>query len=152
MIKEKIHAAIGSFVRFAGHGRALEMFLAGLKILIFLQFFPFAPFHVWPTQVPALAGFDVSALVLAAPFLIVGLTQAFGLWLNYKGFEFSWFVRACGAFVALVMWSWILLKTLLIGVATPFLVPLAIMGFGASVFILWKAANKLPIPGAPGLP
>lgn len=140
-----------SALDFAGHGRALEMFLVGLKILIFAQLIPFNPVIVWPTNIPAFADFGVPDSIIASPFILVAFLQAWGLWLNKRGYEISWIIRATGAMIALVMWSWIIIKTMLVGVATPFLLPVATMCFLASIFILWKAMNRLPIPGMPGL-
>lgn len=136
------------FEAFLGHGRALESYLGGLKILIGLCVLP-----GWPINIAVLSDLQwfVPDFLIALPFLFVGFTQIFGLYLNAMGVEWSWILRAIAAFVAIFMWSWLLSKAILIGDFSSVIVPLAIMGIPASTFIFRKALKRLPVPGAAGI-
>ena len=135
---------------FAGHGRALESYLVGVKIL-------FAIFIVHPVasggQVTVIADLTdvIPSALLAAPFFLIGVTQGLGLWLNYRGVERSWMFRAAGAWAAMLLWNWVIVKSILVGVVVSGIMPFSIMSMLASVFILWKSLNRLPVPGAVGL-
>lgn len=136
------------FERYLGHGRALETYLACLKILFGLILFP-----GWPINVAVLSDLQwfVPDIVIASPFLVVGVLQAIGLYLNAKGFEFSWIIRAAAATIAIFMWSWLLTKSILIGQLFTTITPLCVLGVPASGYILRKAIRRLPIPGAAGV-
>ena len=140
--------ALYKFTTFLGHGRALEAYLAGIKLVFGLILLP-----GWPLSIKALSDLQWFAPdpVIAAPFLLIAGTQGVGLYLNARGVEESWILRAVGATGAIMMWSWLLTKSILIGEVSTSLTPLCLMSLPASVFILWKALNRLPVPGAAGL-
>jgi hypothetical protein len=130
-----------------GHGRALELFLCVLKVGmgIWLIF----PGH--PAQVPTIA--DLSwyypSVVLAMPLILVGAFQLVGWILNCAGYEISWVFRAIGAQAAIFMWFWLIFKTPFASSSSPLFV-LGILCLPFSALLLYKAWNRLPIPGAPG--
>lgn len=131
-----------------GHGRALEAYLGTLKIMIGLAF----GFTNLVSFVPATAdlAWNYPRSLIAAPFLIVGGIQIIDVVMNIKGYESSWKVRATGSLLAMAMWIGILLKTSWL--AEPSLMlPLACASLPFSAFLFWKAINRLPIPGTPGL-
>lgn len=137
-----------TFVLLLGHGRALEMYLICVKLLFGFMIVP-----PWmDVQAVALADLRwyVSDPVIAAPFFLIGFIQLIGWILNVQGVEASWIPRATGAGLAVVLWLWIIFKSVLIGAVTTGVVPFCIMSCFASLFLFWKAWNRLPIPGALG--
>lgn len=138
-----------NFIQFFGHGRALEAYLVGVKILFGLFIVP-PQISIQILVLSDLQWFIPDPLI-AAPFFIVGAMQGIGLWLNAKGYECSWIIRASGALSAILLWSALLTKSVLIGALVSGMTPFLIMSLLGSVFILWKALNKLPVPGAVGL-
>ena len=130
-----------------GHGRALELFLSMLKIGL----------GVWilfpgnSIEIPAIA--DLSwyypSVYLALPLIGVGMAQIIGWLLNCLGYECSWMFRAAGAQAAIFMWFWLIFKTPFASSASPLFV-LGVLALPFSVLLLYKAWNRLPIPGAPG--
>jgi hypothetical protein len=136
------------FILFLGHGRALEAFLVILKAWYFFILFP-----GWPVKILVLSDLQwfVPDYFFALPFGITALLQGLGLYLNYVGSEKSWMLRAGGAMIAIMMWSWLLFKSILIGEVATSMFPVVATCLPASVFILWKAMNRLPVPGARGL-
>lgn len=142
----KIGSSLNSFL---GHGRALESYLVGVKLL-------FVFFIVIPHQtINMLALQDLrwwmSAPIIAIPFFCIGLLQLVGLVLNYKGYEYSWAIRCVGASLGTCMWFWIIIKNIAISEYTAGTMPFCIMSCMASTWIWWKAWNRLPIPGSSGL-
>lgn len=131
-----------------GHGRALEAYLGTLKILIGLAF----SFTDLASRVPATTDlfWQYPRSIIAAPFFIVGFIQLVGVTLNIKGYECSWIIRAVGAGLAIAMWIGMLVKTSLLNELSV-MVPLATVSLPFSAFLFWKAINRLPVPGAPGL-
>ena len=138
-----------SVVSFLGHGRALETYLVGVKILFGIFIFPV------PAKLSVAALSDLqwfySDPTIAAPFFIIGIVQGVGLILNAKGYEISWLFRAGGALAAIMLWSALITKSILIGAVSTGIMPFLCMSLGASIFILYKALNGLPAPGAAGL-
>lgn len=134
-----------------GHGRALEANYIGLKFLYGL-FFLVCPGH---EAIDVRALYDLQwylpASAIAAPFFIIAFTQLCGMILNIRGYEISWVPRFAGASMGIMLWSWLVAKSIAISAVVTALFPIAIMGILASMFILWKAANRLPIPGTPGI-
>lgn len=130
------------FLQFLNRGWALEMYLIGLKTLLALMLFP-----NWPISIRVFSDLQwfVPDIVLALPFASIAILQGYGIYLNAKGIESNWILRAAGALIAITVWGWILTKSILIGEATS-LFPVSIMSLLASVYILWKATNRLPIP------
>lgn len=131
-----------------GHGRALEAYLGTLKVMIGLSF----ALTDLAGLVPATSDFawNYPRAAIAAPFLAVGAIQLLDVILNIQGYEESWVLRAVGSVLAIAMWVGLLLKTWIL--AEPSLiVPLAITSLPFSVFLFWKAINRLPVPGARGL-
>ena len=130
-----------------GHGRALELYLGLLKIGL----------GVWivvtraSAEVPVLADLSwyYSPTILASPLFFVGACQLLGWTLNCFGYEFSWVLRAVGAQVAIFMWFWLIFKTPFAGSSSPIFV-VGVLALPFSVLLLYKAWNRLPIPGAPG--
>lgn len=132
-----------------GHGRALELFLATLKIGLG-AWIVLAPHGV--PDVPPIAdlAWHYPSSYLAMPFFLVGSLQLLGWSLNWRGFEFSWALRAAAATLAIFMWVWLCVKTEFVGESSP-LVVVAFVSIPFSTLLLYKAWNRLPIPGAPGL-
>lgn len=132
---------------FLGHGRTLELYLIIIKFVYALILFP-----GWPSNIVILSDWQwtVPGFLVAAPFALVASVQALGLWLNYRGYEISWVFRAAGAMAAIMLWSYILFKSLAISEVVTGIFPLAVTSLPFSARILWKALNRLPIPGAPG--
>jgi hypothetical protein len=130
-----------------GHGRALELFLGLLKIG--LGVWILFPGH--SVEIPAIA--DLSwyypSTLLAMPLIVVGLSQLAGFALNCLGYEVSWIFRAVGAQAAIFMWFWLIFKTPFASSASPLFV-LGVLALPFSALLLYKAWNRLPIPGAPG--
>lgn len=133
---------------YLGHGRALETYIGLLKIATGITL----ALTDLDVRVPAFNDITwyYSRTAVALPFLIVGGLQIAGTFLNIKGIEFNWVLRATGAICAIFMWTAILLKTSLIGQSS-LTIPLATVSIPASIFLFWKAWNRLPIPGAQGL-
>jgi|ERR1041385_2787541 hypothetical protein len=134
---------------FFGHGRALETYLVCVKLLFAV--FVLEPLGGGSITVVSDLHQAVPDSVIALPFFIVGVVQGVGIWLNYEGVSSSWVFRAAGAFFAMMLWNWIIVKAILIGVVVTGMMPFVIMSLVASTFILWKALNRLPVPGAVGL-
>lgn len=131
-----------------GHGRALEAYLGALKVMIGLSF----AFTDLAGLVPATSDLTWSfpREAIAAPFLVIGALQLLDVVLNIRGYEGSWRIRAAGATLAMAMWIGLLSKTWLL--AEPSLiVPLALTSLPFSMFLFWKAINRLPVPGTRGL-
>ncbi len=138
---------MSAFLSMLGHGRALELFLGMLKMG--LGIWILIPGNV--VQIPAIA--DLSwfypSTLLAMPLIVVGITQLAGLTLNCMGYEVSWVFRAVAAQAAIFMWFWLIFKTPFAGADSPLFV-LGILSVPFSALLLYKAWNRLPIPGAPG--
>lgn len=136
------------FLLIIGHGRALELYLCVFKIAL----------GVWilaedaAGTVPTLADLRwyYPSATLAAPFFLVGGLQFSGWVMNWAGLECSWAFRAAGALLAITMWFWMVFKTEFAGETSPLFV-VAIVSVPFSVIIFYKAWNRLPVPGAPGL-
>lgn len=131
------------FLGFIGHGRALECYLVGVKILFGLFIVPAT------AAFPGLADLPwfIPEPIIAAPFFFIGILQGIGLWLNARGVESSWILRAAGALLAIMLWTALITKALLVATIIN---PFYIMSWLGSVFILWKALNRLPVPGVRG--
>lgn len=131
-----------------GHGRALEAYLGTLKILIGLAL----SFTDLASRIPATTDlfWKYPRSIIAAPFLVVGMIQLIGVMLNIKGYEDSWILRAIGAALAIAMWIGMLIKTSWLNELSV-MVPLAAVSLPFSAFLFWKAINRLPVPGTPGL-
>lgn len=137
-----------SFIVYIGHGRALEAYLGFFKVLLAASI----ALSSISARTPALADFAwyYSSFVLALPFAVVGLLQLTGLWLNIWGKEWSWILRFSGASTAMFVWVALLIKTSWLG--EPSLIyPIALSCLPASAFLVYKAWNRLPVPGAVGL-
>ena len=138
---------MNAFLILIGHGRALELFLSLLKVGLGIWL-------IFPDNaiaVPPLAdlAWYYSGIALASPLIAVGAAQLTGWVLNCWGYECSWIFRACGAQAAIFMWFWFIFKTPFAGTASPMFV-LGVLAVPFSVLLLYKAWNRLPIPGAPG--
>ncbi len=137
------------FLAFLGHGRALECHLIGLKLLIgTFIFVPKGELRIIP-----LVGLTwyVPDQAIAAPFLVIGLVQLVGLVMNMRGHERSWVPRLLGAGAGAGMWAWLITSSVLQGAIASFVLPVSVMGIVSSSFLIYKAKNRLPIPGQPGL-
>lgn len=137
------------FSLFLGHGRALESYLVGVKML-------FGVFVLVPHgSVHIIALNDllwyVPETVIALPFFVIGLVQLFGMLMNYIGREWSWIPRAVGAGAAICMWVWFITKLVYIDAVITGMMPFCVMSLLGSIWIYWKAWNRLPVPGAAGL-
>lgn len=133
---------------FLGHGRALETYLVVLKYLI-VGFFFFNPTHIAQTYAFYDLLWFIPSIVIVMPFLVIASLQLVGLITNYAGYEWSWLPRFIGAFMAMVVWAWVLIKSFAVD-SFGFTVPLCCASILGSTWLLWKAWNRLPIPGAPG--
>ncbi len=136
------------FLNCLGHGRALEFFLGFFKVVL-------AGYIITSNismLVPALADFSwlYSSVIIASPFALIGLLQLSGTILNIRGATWSWILRFFGAIFALFVWSALIIKTMYLGEPS-LLAPMAISCLPASSFLIYKAWNRLPIPGVPGL-
>ena len=131
-----------------GHGRALETYLIGAKVWYGITL------AIPGTQMKAIVLQDIWMVipdfVLGILFLSLATVQAIGIALNVRGIESSWVWRVVGAHVAIMLWSWLIIKSVAIGAVAIGALPFWGMSFLASIFILWKGYNKLPVPGAPG--
>lgn len=132
-----------------GHGRALEFFLGWMKVNIAASI----ALTELSARVPVTAdlAWYYSPVALAAPFFVLGILQAGGAILNICGYDDSWIIRAIAAILAIFVWCLILIKATIIGEPS-LAIPLAITCLPASAFLFYKAWNRLPVPGAPGLP
>jgi len=135
------------FFLLLGHGRALETYLIGAKLLMAAQML--AP-GVTTQIVPLQDLYWIPDKFLSVPFLVLGLTQLVGMILNMRGWKSSWIWRSAGASIGICLWSWLITKTLLIGAVGIGSLPFWVMSFIASVFLLWRGVNRLPLSGAPG--
>lgn len=136
-----------NFIFLLGHGRALEFFLGLLKI-------GFSVWLLFPgnlVSVPAIADLSwyYSNVVLALPLSLVGTLQTVGVILNIRGYEISWVLRAVAAQLAMFMWFWFIFKTPFAGTSSPVFV-IGVLALPFSALLLYKAWNRLPIPGIPG--
>lgn len=135
------------FILMLGHGRLLEMYLIGVKLLIGFSI-------LLPKNRPQVVALGdllwVPDYWLSAPFLLLGTIQLIGIILNVRGVQSSWVWRSVGASIGICLWSWLISKSLLIGAFGTGALPFWVMSFLASVVLLWKGMNRLPIPGAPG--
>lgn len=136
-----------NFLAFLGHGRALELYLGCLTLLIGATIV----ITELSRDSPALAdiAWYYSRVVVAAPFFVIGALQLIGWFLNINGIHCNWIFRAAGASLAVFVWAALLIKSGLVGEGT-FVIPLTIVNLPASAFLLWRAWNKFPIPGTVG--
>lgn len=135
---------------FLGHGRALEANYIVLKLVIGIAvMLPGTRLQILPLN--ALQWY-ISDMAIAIPFLVIGMTQLLGLVANIRGYRWSWLPRAIGAGAGIGMWGWILVASINLGALGSFSFCVSITGIVASTFLAWKAVNRLPIPGAMGLP
>jgi hypothetical protein len=132
-------------VMFLGHGRALEVYLIGAKLLL--------AFLIFPTKtnlnIPVLENlrWSISDPIIASPFILIGCIQLGGLIMNYNGIEKSWIPRSTGAALAMCLWVFLITKSILVDEIFTSLMPFAIMSFFGSSYLFWRAWNGLPIPG-----
>ena len=138
---------MNGFIAMLGHGRALELFLGLLKIGLGIWLL----FPGNPVEIPAIAdlAWYYPNEVLAFPLILVGTTQLAGWLLNCLGYEVSWMFRAVGAQAAIFMWFWFIFKTTFATTSSPMFV-IGVLSVPFSALLLYKAWNRLPIPGAPG--
>jgi hypothetical protein len=133
---------------FLGHGRLLECYLITLKMIVGINVVT-VPVHS-STDAPA-ALWDlfwyVPQPIIAMPFFCIGVIQLIGIALNYRGVESSWIIRYVGAMFGVMMWLWLIYKSIAIGELHTWLFSLAITTVFFSGIIAWKAWNRLPIPG-----
>jgi hypothetical protein len=137
-----------SFLTYFGHGRALEGFLGIFKLVLAAYITTTGISY----RVPALADFSwiYPSVTIATPFILIGCLQITGLLLNVRGVEWSWLLRFVGAGFAMFVWLALIIKTLYLGEPS-LIVPLAVTCLPASAFLMYKAWNRLPVPGAVGL-
>lgn len=128
-------------------GRKLEVYLVVIKLVYAVILLP-----GWPSNIVVLSDWQwtVPSFLIAAPFAAVGLVQGIGLWLNCRGYEVSWLFRAVGAMAAIMMWSYILFKSVAISDVVTGVFPVAVTSLPFSILLLWMAINRLPIPGTRG--
>lgn len=136
-------------LNYLGHGRMLESFLGTLKIVLGIWILTTNVSDITP-QLADLAWW-YPALLLAGPFFLIGGVQLAGLAMNIMGLEISWVPRALAASCAVYLWVWLMWKSIFIGTVTTWLVPLAIVALPYNAILLWKAWNRLPVPGSVGL-
>jgi hypothetical protein len=132
---------------FLGHGRALELYLGCLKItiggsLIITEL-------GYNSPILADLAWYYSDATLAAPFFVAGGLQLIGWTLNIYGVEHNWIWRTIGAMLGILLWSTLLIKSGLIR-DTTLATPLAIACLPSSLFLLWRAWNRFPVPGVTG--
>ena len=132
-----------------GHGRALEAYLVLVKIWYGIQL-------IAPVQIRVIVLEDVWWYIpdsyVGAMFLSIGTAQLIGLILNLRGRESSWAWRFFGANAAIFLWAWLIAKSMLIGAYGTGALPFWGSSFVASIFLMAKGWNRLPVPGAPGAP
>jgi hypothetical protein len=139
---------ITRFLLVIGHGRALELYLSTFKIAL----------GSWiivenaGAAVPAFSdlAWHYPSVLLATPFFVVGGLQLIGWLLNWLGYEINWVFRFVGAMLAIWLWLWLVLKIEYAGEKSPLFV-VALVAVPFSAILLYKAWNRLPVPGAPGL-
>lgn len=132
-----------------GHGRALEAYLIGAKMLMGMIIL--AP-SIKVQMLPLSDLLWMPDWWLSAPFLAIGMTQMIGLTLNINGVRSSWMWRSTGASAGICLWTWLITKTIAIGAIGAGSLPFWVMSLVASTFLLWRGINRLPHPGAPGAP
>jgi hypothetical protein len=133
---------------YIGHGRALECFL-GIYKLAFGIAIAMSDLH---TRIPSFADFAwfYSSYTIAAPFFFLAFCHLVGLYLNIRGYEWSWLLRFIGAFSAMFVWTFLIIKSSWLGEPT-LIIPTAIACLPASAFLIYKAWNGLPVAGRVGL-
>jgi len=138
----------GQISLFLGHGRALETYLVGVKLLFALFIVvPHGPAHI--VALNDLLWY-VPEEAIVVPFVLIGTTQLVGLMANYHGYKWSWVLRFIGAAAAIAMWIWFIIKLIWINAVLTGMMPFCVMSCLGSVWLLWKAWNGLPLPGAVG--
>lgn len=135
------------FLIMLGHGRVVEAYLIGVKLLMGL-------INLLPGIRPQVIAFNdllwLSDFWLSLPFLVVGLVQMVGMIMNMNGVESSWKWRTVGAAGGCCLWAWLIFKTVAVGAMGAGALPFWIMSILASIFLFWRGLNKLPRPGFPG--
>lgn len=130
-----------------GHGRAVEAYLIGVKLMIGL-------INLLPGIRPQVLAFNdllwLPDLLLSLPFLVVGSIQMVGMIMNMNGVESSWKWRTIGAAGGVCLWAWMIFKTVAIGAMGAGALPFWIMSILASIFLFWRGLNRLPRPGVLG--
>lgn len=123
--------------------RALEIYLIFAKMLLGILIL--------------LPGVDVKMVALqdlgqipdywvAAPFLLIANLQMIGLIFGVKGTKSARMWCIAGESIAITLWSWLIIKSILIwaiGGAVPFWVA----SFFASWWLLWRDITRSPPPG-----
>lgn len=101
-------------------------------------------------KVPALAdlAWTVVEPLIAFPFFLIGVMQFIGIWLNIKGYEMNWQLRAIAAALGSALWIWLIVKTVIVDGSSIGLLPFLIASFASSLWLLRRALHRLPIPGA----
>lgn len=139
---------VASLLLWLGHGRALEANFVFIKFVLAFTIW-FDP-HLDMITLNDLQWF-IPRWIIALPFAIVAMVQLIGLVLNIRGYECNWIFRAVGASMGITLWFWIIIKSFMVGSISTGMASLAITAIPSSAFLLWKAINRLPIPGKMGM-
>lgn len=142
---ERLCAVLVAFDRFVGHGRALE---SGL-IFVKLQFA--AMLMTLPRKdltIAALVESGLPSSVLAAPFIFAASLSLTGLILNRRGLDRSRHFRIMGASIGMMIWIYILVENMLIGLFGSGINPWCTMGIISSVWIIRRGTQGVPSPGS----
>lgn len=138
---------MAKFLIMLGHGRAIEAYLIGVKLMMGL-------INLLPGVRPRVLAFEdllwLPDFWLSLPFLTVGSVQMVGMILNMNGVQCSWKWRTVGAAGGCCLWAWLIFKTVAIGAVGAGALPFWIMSIIASIFLFWRGLNKLPRPGVLG--
>jgi len=131
---------------YLGHGRMLE------TALIFVKFQYAVIFLLIPAdQIYFIAFSDFThAKWVAIIARLTALLQSAGLWLNMRGSNFSRWFRLTGAALGLAIWTFMLIKSCLLGFWVTGLNPWIFMAALGSLMLIRKGLLNLPRPGALG--
>jgi hypothetical protein len=135
-------------ILFLGHGRLLEFYLICLKMIVGLNVLTVNPrnLEAAPAAIWDLFWY-IPKPAIAMPFFCIGFIQLIGLWMNYQGLENSWIPRYIGAMLGVLMWLWLIYKSIAVWEVHTWLFSIALVTVFFSAFIAWKAWNRLPVPG-----
>jgi hypothetical protein len=130
---------------FLGQCRALEMYLGSAKTLFGAFLLPQNPIdHAFIVFRDILWWYP--NWYVALPFLILGVTQIFGVVGNYLGWRWSWRLRSFCAFAAEFIWAMVIWRHYQLATITG-LLPFATAAMFANFWIWWTAWNELPPAG-----
>jgi hypothetical protein len=132
-----------------GHGRMMESYLTAVCALygFILLVVPNAAISSQATRDVV---FDELGRLIALPFLLKAALSGYGILGNIKGWRDANGFRFAGALAGFALFTWYVIKFLLIGAVGALGFPFALVAVAVCVRVMALSSIGLPVPGAPG--